>query len=90
MTLYILYRIGYFLAMSLPLNFSYGLARFVGGLCYAAHRSDRASIIKNMGVITGRTANPRALRRMARELYRNFAKYLVDFFPVCQDLTGIT
>ena len=66
--------------MSLPLSFAYGLAYFIGDLCYAARHSDRRSVIKNMGTISGRTADPRVLRRMARELYRNFAKYLVDFF----------
>jgi len=36
--------------------------------------------MRNIGIITGKDADKRALRRMARELYRNFAKYLVDFF----------
>ena len=80
MALYILYRIGFFLVNSLPLKFAYGLACFVADTCYLVQHKDRESVIKNIGTILGGTTDRRTLRRMARELYRNFAKYLVDFF----------
>ena len=80
MALYILYRAGYLLANYLPLKFSYGVACFFADICYFTHHRDREAIIKNLGTIVGPTADSRALPGMARELYRNFAKYLVDFF----------
>ena len=80
MALYILYRVGYFLVISLPLRFSYGLATYAADICYIAHPKDRKAIIKNLETILGGKNDRRALKRMTRELYRNFAKYLVDFF----------
>ncbi|MFA5143777.1 MAG: lysophospholipid acyltransferase family protein [Candidatus Omnitrophota bacterium] len=80
MVLYILYRIGYFLVNVLPLKAAYGLASFIAGLCYMIQRGDRAAVIKNLRTIVLPAPGEPELRRMARELYRNFAKYLVDFF----------
>ena len=80
MTLYILYRIGYFLVNSLPLRFSYGLASLLADICYLTRRRDRESIIKNLKTILGGQGDRRLLKKMSRELYKNFAKYLVDFF----------
>ena len=71
---------GYFLVMSLPLKFSYGLACFFADVCYATYRKDREAIIKNLETIAGPKNDRRTYKSMARELYRNFAKYLVDFF----------
>lgn len=78
--LYILYRMGYFLVNALPLKTSYRIASFAADICCMASFADRRNVIKNMETISGGCADKRALRRMARELYRNFAKYLVDFF----------
>ena len=80
MALYILYRIGYLLVNSLPLRFSYGLASFLADICYLTSRRDREAIIKNLKTIMGGREDRQVLKKMARELYRNFAKYLVDFF----------
>lgn len=80
MFLYILYRIGYFLVMLLPLKLSYALACLAADICYTVNHKDREAIIKNFETILGGQNDRHALERMARELYRNFAKYLVDFF----------
>jgi KDO2-lipid IV(A) lauroyltransferase len=80
MMLYILYKIGYFLVNSLPLKASYALACFFADICYLANYKDRGAIIKNFRTILGPAVGKRTLRRMARELYWNFAKYLADFF----------
>ncbi|MDD3905138.1 MAG: lysophospholipid acyltransferase family protein [Candidatus Omnitrophica bacterium] len=80
MALYILYRIAHFLVNVLPLKASYGLASFLAYIYYLASRRDRMSIIRNMEIISGGITDPEKLKRMARELYLNFAKYLVDFF----------
>ncbi len=78
--MYALYRTGYFIAMTFPLPISYGLARIVAGLCYYACAKDRRAIIENIRTITGGRETPKRLRGMAKEVYRNFAGYLVDFF----------
>lgn len=78
--MYALYRIGYFIAMTCPLPISYGLARIVAGLCYYACAKDRKAIIENIRIITGGHETEKRLREMAKDVYRNFAKYLVDFF----------
>ncbi|MDD5428583.1 MAG: lysophospholipid acyltransferase family protein [Candidatus Omnitrophica bacterium] len=80
MILYILYRIGYFLVNLLPLKFSYRLACAAADICCLFCAKDRRNVIDNLKTISGPGTPPGDLRRMARELYRNFAKYLVDFF----------
>ncbi|MDD5436536.1 MAG: lysophospholipid acyltransferase family protein [Candidatus Omnitrophica bacterium] len=64
----------------LPLEASYRFASFLADLCYIIKHSDRRSVIRNLKTIVRPVPDERTLRRMARELYRNFAKYLVDFF----------
>ena len=78
--MYAFYRTCYFIAMMFPLRFSYGFARVVAGLCYLACARDRNAVIENIRTITGGRETEKRLRGMAKEMYRNFAKYLVDFF----------
>lgn len=80
MALYILYRLGYFLVTFLPLKISYGIASLGAYFCYATHHKDREAIIKNLETILDGKYDRRVYGRMARDLYINFAKYLVDFF----------
>ena len=80
MIIYILYRIGYFLAMTLPLKISYALACFVADMYYYICGKDRKAVIENIRVITGGAVSEADLARMAKDVFRNFAKYLVDFF----------
>ena len=51
MVLYILYRIGYFLVILLPLKLAYRLASFVADICYLAHPKDKEAIVKNFETI---------------------------------------
>lgn len=78
--LYVLYRIGYFVVNLFPLKVSYCIASFLADLCCLISYRDRRYVVRNLATISGRQHDKRALRNMARELYRNFAKYLVDFF----------
>jgi len=80
MIVYLLYRIGYFIAMTLPVRASYALACFAADMYYHICEKDRVAVIKNIGVITGGAASETDLARMAKDVFRNFAKYLVDFF----------
>lgn len=77
--LYNMYRVGYFLAMSLPLKIGYGVACSVADLWYFASYADRRAVRSNLRRITG-IENQKELNRLTRQVFRNFAKYLVDFF----------
>jgi KDO2-lipid IV(A) lauroyltransferase len=79
MAYYLMYRFGYFLAMTLPLKTSYAIACFISDICYLFSPSDRKAVIENLRVVTGKS-DERELDIMAREVFRNFGKYLVDFF----------
>ncbi|MCX5679933.1 MAG: lysophospholipid acyltransferase family protein [Candidatus Omnitrophica bacterium] len=77
--LYIMYRIGYFLAMSLSTKSAYGVACAMADLWCLVSCADRKAVKYNLQKITG-LKDQRQLNRMTRQVFRNFAKYLVDFF----------
>jgi len=80
MTLYFLYRLGVFLAMSLPITLSYSVAVFMANIYYFCSRKDRMSLIGNIDIVLGKSHPDNESRRIARAVFGNFAKYLVDFF----------
>ena len=77
--LYTMYRIGYFLAMSLSLKDGYGVACAMADIWYFVSYADRRAVRCNLKKITG-LIDRGELNRMTRQVFRNFAKYLVDFF----------
>lgn len=77
--LYNLYKIGYFLAMSLSVKSAYGVACAIADLWYLLSFVDRRAVRSNLERITG-LKDRRQLNRMTRDVFRNFAKYLADFF----------
>lgn len=74
-----LYRFGQFIALSLPLKFVYGFAVFLADLHYSFAFGDRRSVQANLRIIFP-DKSIRDLRKISRAVFRNFAKYLVDFF----------
>jgi KDO2-lipid IV(A) lauroyltransferase len=76
---YILYRIGQLIALHLPLNLAYKVAIFFSDLHYIFAAGDRRITRKNIKVIFPEKSE-REIRRMRIRMFRNFAKYLVDFF----------
>lgn len=76
---YILYRIAQFIALSLPLKFAYSLASFFSDIHYIFADKDRAGVAGNLKAIFPEKSD-REIRRMRIRMFRNFAKYLVDFF----------
>jgi Kdo2-lipid IVA lauroyltransferase/acyltransferase len=80
MILYILYELGFFLAMLLPLDVSYGLAKIIADIYYMTSKKDRSAVINNINAVLGTKGPESRSRRIAREVFRNFAKYLADFF----------
>ncbi len=80
MILYILFRIGYFISNALSLNAAYWVACLVADIHYNFSRRDREAVMNNLRIITGDMPGDKELRTMANEVFRNFARYLVDFF----------
>ncbi len=80
MIMYALYRAGYFLALNLPLKASYALARLFANICYLLYAEERTAIRSNLKVILGGSYDDERLNNAAKNIFVNFAKYLVDFF----------
>lgn len=76
---YYIYRFGQFLALILPLRLVYVIAVFLADLHYFFAFRDRAFVVNNLRIIFPEKANQQ-LRKISRVVFRNFAKYLVDFF----------
>ena len=76
---YILYCIGRFMALSLPLKAAYGLAVFFSDVHYLFAFGDRSAVKANLAAIFPNKGRVE-LNRIRRRMSRNFAKYLVDFF----------
>jgi KDO2-lipid IV(A) lauroyltransferase len=74
---YILYRIGYFLANTLPLGFCYTIASITSYLQFLAAEKDRLSVMNNLKVVTG---SDEGVYQKAAQMYINFGMYLADFF----------
>jgi len=76
---YTLYRIGQFIALSLPLNFAYKLAVFISDIRNIFSYKDRRAVRDNLRAIFPEKS-VRQIRKIRISMSRNFAKYLVDFF----------
>ena len=76
---YFLYRIGQFITLRLPVRLAYKLAVFFSDLHYFFAFGDRKAVYGNLKAIFPRLPDKEILA-IRRKMYRNFAKYLVDFF----------
>lgn len=76
---YVLYRIGQFIALHLPLKIVYKIAIFISDLRYMVAHQDRKTVKENLKTIFPEKSE-REIRRIRIRMFRNFAKYLVDFF----------
>jgi Kdo2-lipid IVA lauroyltransferase/acyltransferase len=76
---YICYRIGEFIALNLPLKLGYWFAVGISDLHYVFAFRDRRAVARNLRIIFP-AKSAREIRRIRIRMFRNFAKYLVDFF----------
>ena len=76
---YILYRIGEFIALHLPVKFGYWAAVMIADIRYIFAHKDRKASIENLKAIFPET-DKKKLKKIRQQMFRNFAKYLVDFF----------
>ncbi len=76
---YYLYQIAVFITRLLPVSLSYALAVFISDCQYLLSSVDRGEVTKNLQVILNSQRVPAS---MVRSVFRNFGKYLVDFFTM--------
>jgi KDO2-lipid IV(A) lauroyltransferase len=74
---FLLYRICQIIIHCVPTKWAYGFGRFMSDLHYEYSKADRAAVESNLRQIVG---TDRDMSREAREVFRNFGRYLVDFF----------
>lgn len=74
---YYLYKFGQFCVRRLPVQLAYHIASFVSDLHYCFSAKDRRAVKNNLKIIFPDRKN---ISYLAREVFRNFGKYLVDFF----------
>jgi KDO2-lipid IV(A) lauroyltransferase len=78
MVSYIFYRIGEMLVLSVPLKGAYAIAVFLSNLRYLFAFVDRKMITENLKIIFPAKSD-KEISRICRQVFHNFAKYLVDF-----------
>lgn len=76
---YALYMAGRSIALSLPLKIAYRIAVFVSDLHYIFAYKDRLAVTGNLKAIFPDKPD-REIAKIRINMFRNFAKYLVDFF----------
>ena len=82
---YYLYKFGQFFVERLPLALSYKLAIFLSDIHYYLSFRDRRNVKNNLRVILPFSDD---IPHLSREVFRNFARYLVDFFYVPRRLNA--
>ncbi len=79
MLFFILYKIGSIIALTLPVKVSYKLASLLADIKYFFSFRERKEIVENLRIVLP-DKDTKTLKRCSREIFRNFSKYLVDFF----------
>lgn len=80
---YYIYKFGEFCVHHLSLSLAYGIANILSDIHYYFSFRDRRSVKNNLKVILPDEKN---MTFLAREVFRNFGKYLVDFFRMQKTL----
>jgi lauroyl/myristoyl acyltransferase len=75
----LIYKAGTFIALHLPLKLAYKIAIILSDLRYLFVSRDRANVGANLKVIFP-NKTMKELKSIRLAMFRNFAKYLVDFF----------
>lgn len=76
---FLFYKLGQKIAVILPLRFSYALAALVADIHRRISRDDREAVRDNLRVIFP-DSNDKFVKNCTKQIFRNFAKYLIDFF----------
>jgi len=76
---YYIYRLGQFIAMHLPIKAAYKIAVFCSDVHFVFADKDRRHVKENLKVIFPDKSD-KEINKIRIGMFRNFAKYLVDFF----------
>ena len=76
--LYRCYLVGRWVVLSLPLKVSYKIAIFAADIYYLFAREDKRCLAENLEIVVG-TNNKKLIEKHIKNVFRNFAKYLIDF-----------
>lgn len=76
---YYLYKIGQFLVNHIPQKISYKLAGIISDAHYFTSLKDKKAVRNNLENILH---SKKDLSRLSREMFRNFGRYLVEFFQI--------
>jgi KDO2-lipid IV(A) lauroyltransferase len=82
---YYIYKSAAILTAMIPRRLSLALATLAGWILYAVKRRDRLGLISNIRHITAHSGKPvsdRDVKRLARRVFPNFCKNLLDFFSM--------
>jgi len=74
-----LYQLGSFLSQRLPLRVSYALADILADIQFWVRLRHRRALLSNLKVVAGQSLGRRERRRLARVIFRNFGRSIVDF-----------
>lgn len=78
--LYYIYAAGYYLAKILPIRICYLIADTVAICYYFFSGRDAIEIRENLEHVLGENSDQRIIKIYTFRIFRNFAKYLADFF----------
>lgn len=81
---YLAYKFGQFCVRRLPIRVAYGIAVFLSDLHFLFSFRDRRAVYNNLQTILGPDKD---ISGMARKVFRNFGKYLVEFFRMEAEAT---
>ncbi|MFH1837355.1 MAG: lysophospholipid acyltransferase family protein [Candidatus Omnitrophota bacterium] len=78
--MYYVYKTIIFIARRLPLKGCYMIAGIAARFFYIFASRDKIELKENLKVVLGAETDKKILNKYVLEIFRNFAKYLVDFF----------
>ncbi len=76
---FLLYKLGHFISVKLSKKNAYRLAIFLADIHCLISKRDRDAITANLKIITP-VADRKMIAVYRKNIFRNFAKYMVDFF----------
>ena len=72
------------LALALPERVAYGLAHIAGGVAARASKK-RATVARNLSLITGEPETSERVRRLVVDAYRSYARYWLETFRLVRE-----
>ncbi len=82
---FFLYKFGQFSVNRLPLKISYCFAGYLSDIQYYFSFRDRRAVKENLKILL-QSDDDRILTKYAKEVFRNFGKYLIEFFRIAQNV----